>query len=50
MLGPQKFNQYNEEADDLVRLQTKIAPLDGIEANIQSPSTWLSYGTIGTLV
>ena len=33
MLGPQKFNQYDEVAYDLVRLETKIVALDGIEGD-----------------
>ena len=55
------FNQYDEEADDLVRLETKLAALDGIEGDWRDDaqeregssssgycpvtSSWLSYCT-----
>ena len=63
VLGPQKFSQYDEEADDQVRLETKLAALDGIESDWRAAqdnssgyypvtSSWLSYGSsyIGTIV
>ena len=55
--GPQKFNQYDEEAHDLVRLETKLAALEGDWRAAQDgegssssgycpvTSSWLSYGT-----
>ena len=39
MLGPQKINQYDEKADDLVRL-----------ANIQSPLAGYGTSFIGTIL
>ena len=62
VLGPQKFSQYDEEADEQVRLETKLAALDGIESDWRAAqdntgyypvtSSWLSYGSsyIGTIV
>ena len=63
VLGPQKFSQYDEEADDQVRLETKLAALDGIESDWRAAqdnssgyypvtSSWLSYGSsyIGTIL
>ena len=65
VLGAQKFSQYDEEADDQVRLETKLAALDGIESDWRATqdcdseqgyytvtSSWLSYGSsyIGNIV
>jgi vacuolar protein sorting-associated protein 13D len=64
VLGPQRFAEYDEEAEDAVRLETKLAALDGIEAEWRAAqetagssyypvtSGWLDYGAsfIGTIV
>ena len=66
VLGPQRFSEYDEEAEEGIRLETKLAALDCIEAEwraaqeSQSSSSsyypvtsgWLDYGAsfIGTIV
>ena len=65
VLGPQNFAEYDEEAEDQVRLETKLAALDGIEAEWRAvqesshassykpvTSGWLDYGAsfVGTIM
>ena len=65
VLGPQRFSEYDEEAEDQVSLETKLAALDCIEAEWRAAqeqeaggayypvtSGWLDYGAsfIGTIV